>query len=122
MTNFDTRKWVRAAAASATSAALATFPRNRAASLSPAALQVAQEYAPPGYSPIVVAGIVRLIEFVLGVALLSMLAFQAADIYQIQAFRGHEKQYMRLVSAWSVVFLIATGISFFAKAGDQLSR
>ena len=36
-----------------------------------------------------------------------MLAFQAADIYQVQAFRGHEKQYMRLASAWSVVFLLA---------------
>ncbi len=51
-----------------------------------------------------------------------MLAFQVADIYQIQAFRGHEKQYMRLASAWSVVFLIAIGVSFFAKAGDQFSR
>ena len=49
-------------------------------------------------------------------------AFQVADIYQVQAFRGHEKQYMRLASAWSVVFLIAIGISFFAKAGDQFSR
>ena len=51
-----------------------------------------------------------------------MLAFQVADIYQVQAFRGHEKQYMRLASAWSVVFLIAISVSFFAKAGDQFSR
>ena len=51
-----------------------------------------------------------------------MLAFQAADIYQVQAFRGHEKQYFRLASAWSVVFLIVIGVSFFAKAGDQFSR
>ena len=53
---------------------------------------------------------------------LAMLAFQAADIYQVQAFRGHEKQYFRLASAWSVVFLIVIGVSFFAKAGDQFSR
>ena len=59
---------------------------------------------------------------ILGIALLAMLAFQVADIYQVQAFRGHEKQYMRLASAWSVVFLIAIGVSFFAKAGDQFSR
>jgi Undecaprenyl-phosphate glucose phosphotransferase len=59
---------------------------------------------------------------IIGIALLAMLAFQAADIYQIEAFRGHEKQYMRLASAWSVVFLIAIGVSFFAKAGDQFSR
>ena len=57
-----------------------------------------------------------------GIALLAMLAFQIADIYQVQAFRGHEKQYMRLASAWSVVFLIAISVSFFAKAGDQFSR
>jgi Undecaprenyl-phosphate glucose phosphotransferase len=57
-----------------------------------------------------------------GIALLAMLAFQSADIYQVQAFRGHEKQYMRLASAWSVVFLIAISLSFFAKAGDQFSR
>ena len=53
---------------------------------------------------------------------LSTLAFQTADIYQVQAFRGHEKQYMRLASAWSVVFLIVIGASFFAKAGDMFSR
>ena len=54
-----------------------------------------------------------------GIAVLAMLAFQAADIYQVQAFRGYEKQYFRLASAWSVVFLIAIGVTFFAKAGDQ---
>ena len=59
---------------------------------------------------------------ILGISLLAMLAFQAADIYQVQAFRGHEKQYMRLASAWSVVFLIAICASFFAKVGDQFSR
>ena len=101
-------------------------------------------------SPIVLAGAVRMIELALvaligtliyvgyvvpqdgvqwqyfgaiaGVSLLAMLAFQIADIYQVQAFRGHEKQYFRLASAWSVVFLIVIGVSFFAKAGDQFSR
>ena len=47
----------------------------------------------------------RYVAAIAGIALLAMLAFQAADIYQVQAFRGHEKQYMRLASAWSVVFL-----------------
>ena len=59
---------------------------------------------------------------ILGVAVLSTLAFQVADIYQVQAFRGYEKQYFRLASAWSVVFLIVIGASFFLKAGDQFSR
>ncbi len=55
---------------------------------------------------------------IIGVALLAMLAFQAADIYQVQAFRGYEKQYFRLASAWSLVFLLAIGVTFFAKVGD----
>jgi Undecaprenyl-phosphate glucose phosphotransferase len=118
--------------------------------LSPAALALSEKPYEPAYSPIVLAGLVRAIEAglviavgfavyvcyvvpghgfawyyfvaILGIALVAMLAFQVADIYQVQAFRGHEKQYMRLASAWSVVFLIAIGVSFFAKAGGQFSR
>ena len=52
---------------------------------------------------------------------LALLAFQTADIYQVQAFRGHEKQYFRLASAWSVVFLVVIGVSFFAAVGLLLA-
>ena len=102
--------------------------RNR--TLSPAALKVVNEATATAYSPIVLAGTVRLIEFAIvacvglavyfayvvpldgfewhyitsvgGIAVVAMIAFQAADIYQVQAFRGYEKQYFRLASAWSV--------------------
>ena len=118
--------------------------------LSPAAQKIAEQTIAVAYSPIVLAGTVRLIEFALvmlvglviyfayafpmhgfewqyppaiaAIALIATLAFQAADIYQVQAFRGYEKQYFRLASAWSVVFLVVIGISFFAKAGEQFSR
>ncbi len=118
--------------------------------LSPEALAVVAKPAGAAISPIVLAGFVRMGEFALimlvgmavycvylneydsliwrylvatfAVAGLSMLAFQIADIYQVQAFRGHEKQYMRLASAWSVVFLIVIGASFLAKAGEMFSR
>jgi FlaA1/EpsC-like NDP-sugar epimerase len=118
--------------------------------LSSAALAVAAQRFKRPYSPIVVAGFVRVIEIgvvavvgltlylwevapdagsahyyigsIIGISLLSLLAFQAADIYQVQAFRGHEKQYMRLASAWSVVFLIAVTSSYFTQSGDQFSR
>jgi Undecaprenyl-phosphate glucose phosphotransferase len=142
------------AAAATVSSAVKSIPSGSARSaqppLSPTALLVAAQQFKPAYSPIVLAGTVRLIEFVivaavgfavyfayvvpgygfaryyvaaiLGIAVMSMLAFQAADIYQVQAFRGHEKQYMRLASAWSVVFLLGISVSFFAKAGDQFSR
>ena len=120
------------------------------AALSPEALEVASSPAPAPISPIVLAGVVRMAEFALvmivgltiyvayipgddglhwrylgatfAIAALSVLAFQIADVYQVQAFRGHEKQYMRLASAWSIVFLIVIGASFFAKAGEQYSR
>jgi len=128
----------------------AAAPRVTEPELSDAARAVAAEPYEAAFSPIVLAGLVRVIEValvaavgfavyvcyvvpahgfawhyfaaILGIALLAMLAFQVADIYQVQAFRGHEKQYMRLASAWSVVFLIAISASFFAKAGDQFSR
>jgi Undecaprenyl-phosphate glucose phosphotransferase len=136
---------------SAVATAAASSPRAKPAPrLSGPALKAAAQPFRSAYSPIVLAGTVRLIEIALvglvgfavyfayvvpiegfawryvgaiaGIALLALFAFQAADIYQVQAFRGHEKQYMRLASAWSVVFLIAIGVSFFAKAGDHFSR
>jgi Undecaprenyl-phosphate glucose phosphotransferase len=122
----------------------------KSATLSPEALEVAARPSAPPISPIVLAGFVRMGEFalitlvglgvyaaylanydgliwqyvgaILSIALLSMFAFQTADIYQVHAFRGHEKQYMRLASAWSLVFLIIIGASFFAKAGEMFSR
>jgi len=141
--------------ASAVSSAVKALPRAPAKASSPhalsaAALAVAAQRFKAAYSPIVLAGIVRVLEIALvatiglalylwsvapvdnaaryyigsivGISLLSMLAFQAADIYQVQAFRGHEKQYMRLASAWSVVFLLAVTTSYFTNAGDQFSR
>ncbi len=122
----------------------------QARTLSPEALAVAAKPMPAPISPIVLAGVVRMGEFVLIVAVglalfaaylppedglfwrylvatlviasLSTLAFQVADIYQVQAFRGLEKQYMRMASAWSMVFLIVIGASFFLKAGEMYSR
>jgi Undecaprenyl-phosphate glucose phosphotransferase len=149
MLNVDMRSMMSAAASATAPASQASTPR-RANTLSPAALEVADQPTAAAYSPIVLAGTVRLIEFalvalvgialyagyvipiegfewhyvaaILGVAVLAMLAFQVADIYQVQAFRGHEKQYFRLASAWSVVFLLTIGTAYFAKAGDQFSR
>jgi hypothetical protein len=121
-----------------------------APSLSAEALAVAATPTPAPISPIVLAGTVRMGEFALivltgfaiygiylmpkeglgwhyiaatlAIALLSMFAFQIADIYQVQAFRGREKQYMRLASAWSVVFLLVISASFFSKTGEMFSR
>jgi len=153
MPEFDTRKMIEATTAVGTASA-ASRPNGTVSgapkALSPAALDAARQPAAPAWSPIVVAGTVRMVEFALtvlvglavyfayvfpeegfewryvggtfGIAVLAMLAFQTADIYQVQAFRGYEKQYFRLAAAWSVVFLVAIGVTFFAKVGDHYSR
>jgi Undecaprenyl-phosphate glucose phosphotransferase len=146
---FDQRQFLSKARAAGGAEASVPMPK-RVPTLSPSALKAAAQPLQAAYSPIVLAGTVRLIELALvvvigaiiyvgyvvpvegfawlyvgaigGIGVLAMLAFQAADIYQVQAFRGYEKQYFRLASAWSVVFLITIGATFFAKAGDQFSR
>jgi Undecaprenyl-phosphate glucose phosphotransferase len=133
-----------------TPSAPAKVERTASRTLSPIAQMAAAQPVPTAYSPIVLAGIVRLIEFalvlaiglavygayviplegfewrylttIIAIAALATLSFQAADIYQVQAFRGYENPYLRLASAWSVVFLIVIAVSFFAKASDQFSR
>src|SRR5687767_10547414 len=125
MVQFDSRSMVEAAASTlgtSTAAPLSAGPHRLAA----AAAQAAEEPVAPAMSPIVLAGAVRMIELALvaligtaiyvayvvpiegiawhyfgaiaGVSVMAMLAFQIADIYQVQAFRGHEKQYFRLTS------------------------
>src|SRR5450759_4040775 len=122
MTDTDTSPSMSAAGATALLERVRATPR-----AAPKALAVTATPAPAPISPIVLAGFVRMAEFALivlvglaafavylspsellfwryagaifAIALLSMFAFQTADIYQVQAFRGHEKQYMRLASA-----------------------
>jgi Undecaprenyl-phosphate glucose phosphotransferase len=137
--------------AAASNAATAEHPpAERRLRLSQAALAVANQKVRPAYSPIVIAGVVRVIDFVLlslvGVVIylgyvvprsglhweyiLAILAlgaatvicFQAADIYQVQAFRGQLRQLTRMVSSFAFVFLLFIGASFFAKLGGEISR
>ena len=118
--------------------------------LSPAALAVTNQKVQPAYSPIVIAGVVRAADFVLlsligaalylgyvaridgfnwsyiaailAMAAAAVVCFQAADIYEVQVFRGQLRQMTRMVSSWSFVFLLFIGISFFLKLGDAVSR
>jgi Undecaprenyl-phosphate glucose phosphotransferase len=145
MMNFDAAGLVQATAG--TTPAVRAKPQ-----LSPLAQLVAAQHIMPAFSPIVVAGMVRAFEFVLiaaigiatyfgyvynayghvfdwyyiatafGVAALAVIAFQAADIYQIQAFRNPVSQCARLTVAWSIVFLVIVAIVFFAQLGGMYSR
>src|SRR3954452_25346185 len=118
--------------------------------LSQAALDVTNQKVRPAYSPIVIAGAVRVADFVmlslvgialylgyvarlsgfnwqyiaaiLAMAVATVICFQAADIYQVQIFRGQLRQMSRMISAWTFVFLLFLGASFFAKVGGEVSR
>jgi Undecaprenyl-phosphate glucose phosphotransferase len=139
-------------ASAAGSAAIGSAGGKRSAprKLSPAAIAAASEVAHSAYSPIVVAGFVRGIESALialvgatiyfcyvvlskgfgwpyvwaiaGITGGAVIAFQAADIYHINAFRRPLNQLARLISAWTIVFLLATAVSFFAKFEQTFSR
>jgi Undecaprenyl-phosphate glucose phosphotransferase len=137
-----------AAVASAT--ALGAPPIERRLRLSQAALVVASQKVPRAYSPIVIAGVVRIVDLVslsfigtslylgyvaplsgfhweyiasiLTMALVAVICFQAADIYDVQVFRGQLRQMTRMISSWAFVFLLFIGVSFFAKVGGEVSR
>src|SRR5580700_5637815 len=137
-----------AAAASATAAAGAPVERRRR--LSQAALVVASQKVRRAYSPIVIAGAVRLSDFallsligitlylgyfapipgfrweyiaaILMMTLAAVICFQASDIYDVQIFRGQLRQMTRMISSWAFVFLLFIGASFFAKLGNEISR
>jgi Undecaprenyl-phosphate glucose phosphotransferase len=125
-------------------------PLERRRRLSQAALAVTNQKVGRAYSPIVIAGAVRLVDFVVlsvnglvvyfgyvvrhdgfrwpyaaaifAMAASAVICFQAADIYEVQVFRGQLRQLTRLISSWALVFLLFIGISFFVKLGGQVSR
>jgi Undecaprenyl-phosphate glucose phosphotransferase len=97
------------------------------------------------YSPIVLAGVVRIIEValvalvgcacwlwcitapdefvhylntVVGISLLTVVTFQSADLYELQILRGYVRQSVRFTLAWSVVFASVAALSHFAQLND----
>jgi Undecaprenyl-phosphate glucose phosphotransferase len=139
-----------AAAVAAVTAAPDRQPIERRRRLSRVALAVASQKVSRAYSPIVIAGAVRVSDFFLlslvgvalyfgyvvplngfrweyvaaifGMAVAAVVCFQAADIYEVQVFRGQLRQMTRMISTWAFVFLLFIGVSFFAKLGGEVSR
>src|ERR1700723_1540818 len=146
----NARSMLDAAAAAAVSTSADRPPIERRRRLSHAALAVTNQKVRPAYSPIVIAGAVRLADFVLlsfigvslylgyvarltgfhweyivaifGMTATAVVCFQASDIYEVQVFRGQLRQMTRMISSWAVVFLLFIGVSFFAKLGSEVSR
>src|SRR3954451_7217421 len=145
----NARSMINAAAAVAMDAT-AERPVERRRRLSPAALAVTNQKVRAAYSPIVIAGAVRVADFVIlslvglalylgyvarlsgfnwqyaaaipAMAIATVICFQAADIYQVQVFRGQLRQMTRMISSWAFVFLLFISASFFAKLGGEVSR
>jgi Undecaprenyl-phosphate glucose phosphotransferase len=139
-----------AAATDAVNATADRPPIERRRRLSAAALAVANQKVSRAYSPIVITGAVRLVDFVMlsliGIALYlgyvvrlsgfhweyiaaifgmtatAVICFQAADIYEVQLFRGQLRQMTRMISSWAFVFLLFIGASFIVKLGNEISR
>ncbi len=132
-----------AAAVAAVAAATGERPRvERRRRLSQAALAVTNQKVRRAYSPIVIAGAVRVADFVLlslvgiaiylgyvvplsgfnweyiaaivGMTATAVICFQASDIYEVQIFRGQLRQMSRMISSWAFVFLLFIGASFLA--------
>src|ERR1700692_1104078 len=156
LTDLDTvepinaRSMLDAAAAAATTATADRPPVERRRRLSQAALDVPNQKVRRAYSPIVIAGAVRVADFILlslvGIALYlgyvvplsgfhweyvaaifgmtatAVICSQASDIYEVQVFRGQLRQMTRMISSWAFVFLLFIGASFFAKLGGEVSR
>ena len=59
---------------------------------------------------------------IFGMTATAVVCFQAADIYEVQVFRGQLRQMTRMISSWAFVFLLFIGASFFAKLGGEISR
>lgn len=112
---------------------------------------IAAEPVANAISPVVLTGVVRLIEFaamvatgagcyavllyrsdqdfewlyagaIVLVSAAAVLAFQAFEIYHVAAFRSHVHGLSRLVLAWTLVFLLALATSFFVKFDVAFSR
>ena len=124
-----------------------TTQRTKLAAL---AESMAGKPAQRAYSPIVLVGVVRMLEFALifvsalivhalylaqrenvaieyyaialAVSSLSVLVFQAFKINHVAAFRAPIQYGFRLVCSWTLVILAAMACVFFLKLGDAFSR
>jgi Undecaprenyl-phosphate glucose phosphotransferase len=102
------------------------------------------------YSPAIVSGVVRFIEFALvvlsgvvvhqsylaetflidrhyllatlGTAAVAIVVFQGLGVYSVAAFRSFFIYALRIVVGWSLVFLLLLTAVFFAKLGQEFSR
>src|SRR5262245_49002440 len=146
----DTTISARSAGAPATTGPAVARRTPGARELSGLARTIASEPVPQAISPSIIAGTLRAAEFgmILGIgaglyfgyvrqdgdllwhymaasgaiACAAFLVFQLLGLYTISTIRTHIYQLSRLAGAWSLVFLLAIALSFFAKFDSTYSR
>jgi len=134
----------------ATEAGRTQAERREQAVLSPVALQVAQQYRRDTMSPVIVSGVMRLVEFavlllsglqiyagyvglggelsweyplvITGVSLLAVILLEVLDAYQMPALRNPLSQAGRIFLTWSAAFALLIVGLFFLKVSAQFSR
>lgn len=149
MSGFDFREFLQAASQAVADGRPSRPSPVRMARI-PTAEGVAEVSIRPSYSPLVLTGAIRLLEFLLiagagllihqiylsdqipfnvsyglavaGAAGLTVILLQAAGAYSIGAFRAFFLFGVRILAAWSLVVLVALMVVFFAKIGDNFSR
>ncbi|MEX0590970.1 MAG: hypothetical protein WD207_07775, partial [Xanthobacteraceae bacterium] len=135
----NVRRAVEAQAASAGAIALSPS-RPKPVELSPLARKIAAEPVSPAISQVVLAGFVRLTEFLalsalgfliyllyvhpaedlaahylwtaVAISAAAVFAFQTAELYDVTTMRTRVHQLGRVAIVWTVVFLVALAISF----------
>jgi Undecaprenyl-phosphate glucose phosphotransferase len=151
MEQIGARKLKRAMGAQGSSAnAVSVSTSPATVDLSPIARKVASETVAPGISQIVLSGVVRTAEFA-AIALLgwavyllyvektagfpwpylfatvaictaAVVSFQWAELYDAPAMRNRVHQLSWIAAAWTLVFLVAIAITFFARLEGVYSR
>jgi len=118
--------------------------------LSPVARQVALQYRRDTMSPVMVSGVMRIVEFavlllsglqiyaghvglethlfwhypivIVGVSLTAVILMELSDCYQMPALRNPISQAPRILLIWSVLFALVTLGLFFLKISEEFSR
>ncbi|SEE60190.1 Undecaprenyl-phosphate glucose phosphotransferase [Rhizobiales bacterium GAS191] len=150
MSSFGVHDMMKVDASSAGTMIEASRVRAEPPRLSPLAERLAALPVKPTYSPLVLEGVARLVDFVLVVAtgivafrlyladhmafdgayaammglvsIATLFGFQTAGLYQISAMRNFSHAMLRLAGGWALVFLVALAGVFFMKSADAFSR
>ncbi|SFH15856.1 CoA-binding domain-containing protein, partial [Methylobacterium gossipiicola] len=147
MSAFDVRDLLEAASRPLPAS---SGPGHEGATPLPPAEAISRPASAAAFSPVVLAGCVRVAEFTLvvamglavhalqlsdtlpldltygaaivGVATIAVVLFQVAGLYRMSALRGFVKPALRLAAMWTLAFLLVATVMVFAKVADHYSR